>query len=155
MTDWAAVHRRVIETFSSGWDSPGPHAWDDFLADDVEMVQPMLRDGRGRELWWDEARRLMGLLPDLRGDVLGWSGRDDTVYIDVQFTATLGGRSMVWRAVDILRVTPSGTLLRRESFFDSAPLARAVLSRPRGWLRWWRSGIAPLSARRALERSRT
>jgi hypothetical protein len=153
MTDWTRVHRAVIEAFTAGWDAPGPHAWDALLADDVELVQPMLSDGRGRELWWDEASRLMALLPDLRGEVLDWSAAEGTIFIHVGFTATLAGRPFCWRAVDHLRVDESGALLRRESFFDSVPVALALLRRPRAWPAWWRSGIAPAAARRRLMRS--
>jgi hypothetical protein len=155
MTDWATAHQRVIEGFAKGWASPGPHAWDDLLAEDVELVQPMLRDGRGRELWWDEAARLVDLLPDLHAEVLDWNGHEDTVYIHVQFLATLGGKPFSLRAVDLIRITPEGTLLRRESFFDSAPLTLIVLRRPRAWLPWWRSGIAPLEGRRRLRTALT
>lgn len=154
MTDWPQAHQRVLAGFAKGWSAPGPHAWDDVLADDVELVQPMLRDGRGRKLWWDEAGRLMRLLPDLRAEVLDWSAREDTVHIHVEFRSTLGGKPFDWHAVDQITIAPDGTLLRRESFFDSAPLAATVLRRPRAWLPWWRSGIAPLAARRRLQRGR-
>jgi SnoaL-like protein len=154
MTDWSHVHERVLEVFASGWSAPGPHAWDDFLADDVELVQPMLRDGRGPQLWWDEAARLLELMPDLTAEVLTWSAVGDTMFIDIRFTATLGGRPLTWRAVDVLRIDSAGTLLRRDSLFDPAPLVRAVLCRPRAWIPWWRSGIAPLESRRRLQRRR-
>lgn len=152
MTDWLSVHERVIKTFSKGWEQPGSHAWDEFLHPDVEFIQPMLRDGRGREVWWDEAGRLIALLPDLRGEVLHWAGVGDRVFIDVRFSATLGGQPLEWRAVDLLHVDRDGLLLRRESFFDAGPLAAKVLARPRAWRAWWRSGIAPLAARRRLIR---
>lgn len=154
MTDWPKVHERVLAAFSAGWEKPGPHAWDDLLDADLELIQPMLRDGRGREVWWDEVSRLMALLPDLRGDVVRWSGTEDTVFIHVRFSGTLGGKPLEWRAVDELRVDPAGSVLRRESFFDSTPLALQVLLRPRAWLPWWRSGIAPLSDRRRMQGSR-
>jgi hypothetical protein len=151
-TDWEAAQLLMVERFAKGWAAPAPHAWDELVADDVELVQPMLRDGHGRELWWDEAARLVALLPDLRADVLNWSGREDTVYIHVEFRATLGGKPFTWRAVDHIRIAPDGTLLRRESYFDSAPLTLTVLLRPRAWPRWWRSGIGPLDGRRRLQR---
>jgi hypothetical protein len=37
MTDWPAVHQRVMDAFVAGWDKPHPHAADDFLAEDVEL----------------------------------------------------------------------------------------------------------------------
>ncbi|WP_327118075.1 ester cyclase [Nocardia sp. NBC_01730] len=154
MTDWPVVHERVLTLFGAGWDKPGPHAWDDLLDPDVEFVQPMLRDGRGPASWWGEAERLLELLPDLRGDVLEWAGHDETIFIHVRFRATLGGETFTWQAVDVLRVNNDGRLLRRESFFDSAPLARTVALRPHAWAAWWRSGIAPLSVRRRMRRRR-
>ena len=52
-----------------------------------------------------------------------------------------------------IRLTPIGTVLRRDSFFDSAPLIHAVLRRPSAWLPWWRSGLGPfLGRRRFLDR---
>jgi hypothetical protein len=148
MTDWPRVHEKVIETFSAGWDKPDPHGWDDFLAEDVELNQPMLRPARGRAAWWDEARRLLEFLPDLRGDVLSWSGREDVVFIELELSGTAGGKRLAFRAVDKLWITPDAAAVRRDSFFDSAPLAREVLRRPGAWLPWWRSGLGPFLARR-------
>jgi len=145
MTDWPSIHQRVIKSFRAGWERPHPHAWDELLADDVELAQPMLCAGRGRELWWDEVSRLLAFLPDFRGEVLSWSGRDEMLFIEVAFTATLGGRPLSFRAIDQLHLRPEGTLLRRESFFDSVPLVLLVLRRPSAW---WRSGIGPLVGRR-------
>jgi hypothetical protein len=91
-------------------------------------------------------------VPDLRADVHGWAGAGDSLFIEIRFTGTMGGSPLVWHAVDRLRLSPDGLVLRRESFFDSGPLATAVLTRPRAWVPWWRSGIAPLSGRRRLFR---
>jgi hypothetical protein len=149
-TDWPAVHDRVLAAFQAGWARPGPHAWDEFLAEDVELLQPMLRQGRGRRLWWDEVRRLLAFLPDFRGEVLSWSGRAETLFIEVGFTATLGGRPLSFRAVDRLLLSPEGILLRRDSHFDPTTVAAVVARRPSAWLPWWRSGIGPLLVRRRL-----
>jgi len=148
MTDWDAVHRDVVERFRIGWDRPHPHAWDDFLDERVRFVQPMLDDGEGPEFWWEEAARTLALMPDLRADVLGWAGSGDQLFIRIRFSATLGGKPITWDAVDLLRVTPAGKAVLRESFFDSTPIAATLLARPGSWLTWWRSGIGPLSRRR-------
>lgn len=39
--DWPTVHASVLEIFARGRQRPGPHAWDGFLAEDVELVQPL------------------------------------------------------------------------------------------------------------------
>src|SRR5439155_21725051 len=112
MSDWPCVHERVVELFAAGWDRPQPHAWDELLAEDAEFVQPLLRSGRGRALWHEEARRLLALAPDLRGDVLAWAGRDDVVFVDVRLTATVGGKPLALRSFDKLWISLDGLVLR-------------------------------------------
>lgn len=150
MTDWDAIHRDVLDSFSAGWDRPHPHAWDGFLDERVEFVQPMLRHGEGAPLWWEESARTLSLLPDLRADVLSWSGHGELLFIHLRFSATLSGRPLTWTAVDLLRISPEGKVLHRESFFDSVPVAATLLRRPRSWWKWWRSGVGPLAVRRRL-----
>jgi hypothetical protein len=135
MADWPSVHQQVVDLFAKGWDRPDPHAWDELLAEDAELVQPLLRSGRGRGVWQEEARRLLQLAPDLRGDVLGWAGRDDVVFIDVRLSATVGGKPLTFRSFDKLLISPEGRVLRREAVFDPAPVALALLLRPKAWFR--------------------
>lgn len=149
-TDWPTIHEKVVEEFRAGWDRPTPGAWDSFLGESMEFVQPMLRCGVGPALWHEEAARLLKLLPDVRADVLSWAGVGDTVFLHIRFEATLGGKPLSWEAVDLLRIAPDGSGVFRESFFDSVPVATQLVRRPRAWLRWWRSGVGPLFARRSL-----
>lgn len=152
MTDWPTIHAKVVEEFRAGWASPEPHAWNPFFDDSMEFVQPMLRDGVGPAVWWEEISRTLKLLPDLRADVLRWSGSGEDLFIHIRFHATLAGKPLTWDAVDWLRVTPEGTAVLRESFFDSVPVATTLLRRPGCWLRWWRSGVGPVFWRRRLLR---
>lgn len=152
MTDWAAVHEKFVEQFRSGWDRPDPHAWDVFIDESTHFVQPMLREGIGAALWWEESQRALQLLPDLRAEVLSWAGVEGTLFIHLRFSATLAGKPLEWDAVDLIRLTPDGVATCRESFFDSVPTATTLLRRPRSWLRWWRSGVGPLLWRRRLLR---
>ena len=133
MSDWPSVHERVVELFAAGWERPHPHAWDELLAEDAEFVQPLLRSGRGRALWHQEARRLLALAPDLRGDVLAWAGRDDVVFVDVRLSATVGGRPLAFRSFDELWIGTDGLVLRREASFDPLPVALTLVRRPAGW----------------------
>jgi hypothetical protein len=146
----SAVHRRVVDRFAAGWRQPGPHAWDDLLADEVDLHQPLMADGVGRVHWQQEFARLQAFLPDLRGDIVGWAGDHDTIYVDIHCVATAGGQPLRFRAIDRLTVTPDGTITRRDSFFDPSPLVTALLTRPAAWAGWWRSGVAPFAGRRAL-----
>lgn len=54
--DWPTVHATVLEIFARGRQRPGPHAWDGFLAEDVELVQPLLRRPRTWWPWWPDRR---------------------------------------------------------------------------------------------------
>lgn len=148
MTAWPNVHEKVVEAFAAGWRRPDPHAWDDLLAEDVALVQPLLRCGRGRALWQREVARLLAFLPDLRAEVINWAGRDDLVFIELQLSATAGGKPLTFRAVDRLHIDPAGVVVRRESFFDSAPVAMVLAGRPAAWWSWWQSGLGPLLGRR-------
>jgi SnoaL-like domain len=150
MTDWPSVHQHVVDLFAKGWAHPGPDAWDDMLAEDAEFAQPLLPNARGKVAWQDETRRLLTLAPDLHGEVVAWAGRDDIVFIDVEQRATVGGKPLIFRSFDKLRITPDGRVWRREAFFDPGRIALALLLRPSSWLPWWRSGTGPFTARRRL-----
>jgi hypothetical protein len=147
-TGWPSAHARVLAAFARGWDTPDPHAWDGLMAEDIELNQPLLLPGTTRKTWHDEAQRLVTLLPDIRGEVVSWAGHEDLMFIEVRLSATLGGKPLDFRAIDKLWLSPSGTVLRRDSFFDSSPLIQAVLRRPSAWLPWWRSGLGPFLGRR-------
>lgn len=148
MPDWAEIHEQVVEAFATGWRDPDPHAWDQLLADDVALRQPLLQNGRGRALWQQEVGRLLEFLPDARGEVLRWAGRGDAVFIELRVDATLAGRPLSFTAVDRLRIDPAGVVQQRDSFFDPAPVAAVVVRRPSAWWSWWRSGLGPMPARR-------
>ncbi len=152
MTEWSVVHEKVVDLFRAGWDAPQPHGWDSFFTDTTEFVQPMLRDGIGPAVWWEEVVRVQKLLPDLRADVMRWSGSGEDLFIHIRFNATLAGKPLTWDAVDWLIVNPDARVEFRESFFDSVPIALTLLRRPRCWLAWWRSGVGPLFWRRRLLR---
>ena len=154
MTDWPAIHHDVLENFAKGWRDPHPHAWDDLVTEDVELTQPLLRDGAGRALWHEEARRLLAFAPGLTGDVLSWAGHDEVMFIDLRLNAVVGGAPLTFRLCDKLTLDTSGHVVRREAFFDPGPVALTLLRRPAAWWPWWRSGVGPLLARRRLLRGR-
>ncbi|WP_433179457.1 nuclear transport factor 2 family protein [Actinoallomurus sp. CA-150999] len=143
--------QRVVEGFALGWRNPEPHAWDDLLAADICLEQPLLGNGRGQAVWHRGLAQLLTLVPDLRGRVHGWAGHGDVLYIDIELTGTLGGRSHSVRAVDRLTLDERGLVTARRSFLDPVPLALAIATRPAAWPAWWRSGLPPLAGRAAKE----
>ncbi|GAB3984731.1 hypothetical protein GCM10029978_095200 [Actinoallomurus acanthiterrae] len=150
MADWHGVHEKVVAGFAASWDRPEPHAWDDLLAEDVELNQPLLPRMKGRQQWREEAGRLLALLPDLRSDVLSWTGDADILFIEHRLSATVGRVPARIPAVDKIWITDSGKVLRRDAFFDPLSFAQLVLRQPSMWLPWWRSGLEPLAGRRRL-----
>lgn len=148
MTPWPDIHRRVVEAFAAGWQRPHPHAWDELLAEDVVLGQPLLRSGNGLRLWQQEVDRLLTFLPDIHGEVSSWAGRDDVVFIRIRLSATAGGKPLSFTAVDQLHLDAAGVVVGRESFFDPTPVLTTLLKRPRTWGAWWRSGLGPLLGRR-------
>jgi SnoaL-like domain len=147
-------HAAAVAAFAAGWLDPHPHAWDDLLAPDVQLEQPLLESGTGIELWQRGLAQVLELLPDLRARVLRWAADGDELFIEVELSATLGGRPYAYRAVDRLTLDAGGRVTHRRSFLDPGPLALTIARRPRAWLPWWRSGLPPLAARRHL-RGRT
>ncbi|WP_028937790.1 nuclear transport factor 2 family protein [Pseudonocardia spinosispora] len=144
------LHRSAVDRFAAGWDKPGPHAWDDLVTSDVVLNQPLVPASVGRAAWADEVRRLLVLVPDLRGSVDSWAGRDDLLFIELTLSGTLRGSRLRLPLVDKLWLDADGMVTRRDSFFDPGLVAALILRRPRSWLPWWRSGVGPFVFRRRL-----
>lgn len=145
-------HRSAVERFAAGWDKPSPHAWDLLVTEDVVLNQPLIPASVGRAAWADEVRRLLVLIPDLRGYVTSWAGRDDLLFIELTLSGTLRGSRLSFSVVDKLWLDADGMVNRRDSFFDPGAVAAAILRNPRAWLPWWRSGVGPFTVRRRLSR---
>lgn len=154
MTDWPSLHEFISTEFATAWEKPGPHAFDGLLADDVELVQPLLATCTERRLWWSEVERLLAFLPDLHSAVLSWSGDEELLFIEHLLEATVGGEPVRVPAVDKLWISETGMIVRRHAYFDPMPFSQQVLRHPSQWLPWWRSGLGPLLARRRVLRGR-
>lgn len=150
MTDWNVLHAQVVDEFTRAWSMPGPGAWNAILDENVTLAQPMLRETVGRDNWDLEMERLQTAMPNLTGEVIAWAGAGDSIFVNLRLISTQKGRTFDFTLVDHIRISPEGMIIRRDSYFDSAPLARGVVTRPTWWLPWWKSGAAPLAARRHL-----
>ncbi|WP_433872735.1 nuclear transport factor 2 family protein [Saccharopolyspora sp. CA-218241] len=140
----------VVSAFSRGWREPHPHAWDDVLAEDIRLVQPLLRDRVGKQALAEEYGRLLALVPDLRGEVTGWSATGSTVRVALRLTGTLGRLPLVLDVVDQLGLDDRGLIRSRRARFDPLPAVALLARQPRAWRAWWRSGVGPLLGRRRL-----
>lgn len=143
---------QLMQAFAAGWKAPHAHAWDDLLADDVWLYQPLLPHRQGRAGLADEYGRLLHLLPDLHGEVHDWHVTEEgTVIVNMVLVTTLSPRRELRVPVtDRLTLDDDGRICVRQAEFDPTPALQGVLATPNLWPRWWRSGVAPLTARRHL-----
>ena len=86
--------------------------------------------------------RAFRAMPDWRAEVHRWSAEDDTLFIEMSFSATIGGRPVTWRNIDRF-LFRDGVAVERTAFFNPVPVRRAFLANPRGWLQLLRlrSGV--------------
>ena len=125
----ARTAAEFVERFESTWASPSAERLAALGHPDIVLVQPGMRTMRGRaqvERGW---RELFAALPDLRGEVLGWGGEDEVVYIELRLRATVARRPFEWTLVDRIRLE-DGLVRERISYFDPTPLFLESLKRP-------------------------
>jgi len=130
--------------FAEFWREPAPERLSTVLAERVRLVAPMtpvthtLADGERA------FAELFELIPDLRGEVHRWGGTVDGVLIEFTLSGAAGGKSISWNAVDRFILGEDGLATERISYFDSAPIALAVIRRPRAWPGFLRSRLRQL-----------
>ncbi len=141
---------RFVQVFEEGWKEP---AYEPFVARflpwmhaDVRGTLPLEPVAVGHEGFREQFRRVFSLFPDLRGSVSRATVDGDVLVIDVELSATLGGRPFLWNARD--RFTFVGDKVKaRTTSFNPAPLLLAIVTRPSAWGAWWRSGVGPPTRR--------
>jgi len=122
-----------VERFAAYWRAPSAEGLDALLAPDVLLVAPMtptthdLADGKRA------FAAILELVPDLTGRVHRWGATEDGVLIEFTLSGTAGGSPVSWDAVDRIVLGEDGLATVRISYFDTAPLIRAVALRPRAW----------------------
>jgi ketosteroid isomerase-like protein len=128
----AAQAAAFVDRFARAWAGPDLDQLEALWTDDVVLVQPLGPTTVGRAAGREAFTSLLGLVPDLRATVHRWGATDDGVLIEFTLSGTLGGRELSWSAVDRI-VLRDGSIAERRSYFDSIPILRQVLTRPRGW----------------------
>ncbi|TDD90102.1 nuclear transport factor 2 family protein [Saccharopolyspora karakumensis] len=138
----------AVAAFAEGWRAPHPHAWDDLLADEVTLVQPLLRNRVGRHALAEEYGRLIELIPDLKGEVTRWAADGRTVRISLILTGTLGRLPLRLDITDQLTLDDAGRIRCRRAKFNPLPAVALLARQPAMWKHWWRSGVGPVLTRR-------
>ncbi|MCW5889215.1 MAG: nuclear transport factor 2 family protein [bacterium] len=137
----ARTPAEFVDAFARFWAAPSPAGLDALLRPDVVLTQPLSPPVHGRpaaEAWF---RTLLGWIPDVHAEIDAWGGTADALFIAFRLIGTLGGRPIVWPAVDHLVLDDAGMARSRASYFDPLPLLAATAARPRGWPALVRSGV--------------
>lgn len=128
-----------MQRFTEIW-SVGRARYPEFmslLSPQIKLSAPGLRSTHG----WQECelafKRTFGVLPDLTAEVHRWSASADALFIEMTFSATIGRKALRWRNVDRF-IFHDRVAVERLAFFNPAPLRRAFLASPAGWLQLWR-----------------
>jgi hypothetical protein len=121
-----------VRRFATIWASPDPDALNGLVHPYNEFNQPMeppVHGHREAAAFW---RRLLTLIPDVRGEVISWGTRGKHVYLEFRMFGTLGGKPIEWVVLDRM-VLEVGRFRQRIAYFNPLPLVVAVITRPRAW----------------------
>jgi hypothetical protein len=121
------------ERFATYWQAPSVEGLDNLLAPDVELIAPLTRTTRGLPEGKAVFARLLRLLPDLTGVVHRWGPTEDGLLIEFTLSATAGGASFSWDAVDRFVLREDGLAAVRVNYFDSAKLIGKIAASSRAW----------------------
>jgi hypothetical protein len=145
----SADAERFVEGFRRYWAAPSLAGFDELLADDVTLVQPLAPVMRGLPAVRAGFAPIFTWLPDLHGEVDRWSVAGEALFIEFRLRATIGGRPFEWPVVDRFVLGADGRATSRVTYFDPLPLLGVALARPSGWLQLLRSGAATALFRRS------
>ena len=136
--------KATAKEFDDAWRNPDVAHFVSMLHPDVVLKQPVLPPIHGKNGGTRFFQRFLKWLPDVRGEVLEWSGAGDTLYIVWLLEASVGGKPFSMRAVDVIRIDSEGLIMEREAFYDSLHFFKVNLSRPFAWIPYWRFlGVLP------------
>ena len=131
--------KEFVEFFAAGWELGARDAEAFFrhfgprMHPDTALIQPIARPARGAGALRELFGPLFKAIPDLTGTLRRWGQTDDGVFIELSLRGHLGSRPVEWTVVDRI-ILEDGLIRERRSYFDPAPLLRAVALRPRASL---------------------
>jgi ketosteroid isomerase-like protein len=127
------------EFFAAGW-KLGARDADGFfrhfgprMNPDTVLSQPLARAARGTGALRELFEPLFRVMPDLDGELQRWGETADGVFIELTLRGHLGRKPVEWTVVDRI-ILEDGKIRARRSYFDPAPLLKAVALRPRASL---------------------
>jgi SnoaL-like domain len=139
VTTTETTAKEFVEFFAAGWkfgarDSEaffrhfGPR-----MHPNTVLIQPIAGPARGPGALRQLFEPLFTAIPDLVGDLKRWGETADGAFIELTLHGQLGGRPVEWTVVDRI-ILEDGLIRERQSYFNPAPLLKAIALRPRASL---------------------
>jgi len=128
-----------VEFFAAGWQLGASDADGFFrhfgprMHPDTVLIQPVAPPARGAGALHELFEPLFKAVPDLHGELKRWGETADGVFIELTLRGHLGRRPLEWTVVDRI-ILEDGLIRERRSYFDPAPLLKAVALHPRAAL---------------------
>jgi ketosteroid isomerase-like protein len=134
-----ATKSEFVEFFAAGWRFGAGDAERFFghfgprMHPETVLMQPIAPTARGPRALQQLFAPLFKAVPDLRGELQRWGETADGVFIELTLRGHLGGKPIEWTVVDRI-ILEDGLIRERRSYFDPAPLLKAMALRPRASL---------------------
>jgi hypothetical protein len=134
-----AAATEFVEFFAAGWviGARDPEVFfrhfGPRMHPNTALIQPIARPARGPGALRELFGPLFKAVPDLTGTLGRWGQTDDGVFIELTLRGHLGSKPVEWTVVDRI-ILEDGLIRERRSYFDPAPLLKAVALRPRASL---------------------
>jgi hypothetical protein len=128
-----------VDFFAAGWQLGARDAEAFFrhfgprMHPNTALIQPIARPARGPRALQELFGPLFKAMPDLTGELKRWGQTADGVFIELTLRGHLGRKLVEWTVVDRI-ILEDGLIRERRSYFDPAPLLKAVALRPRASL---------------------
>ena len=124
---------QFVARFERAWTARTTAALATLLHPDVRLVQPLSRPLLGRDAALRSLERFIALTPNMRITLHRWSADGALLFIEFSFHGSVGRRAIQLNIVDRIELL-DGLVRDRTSYFNPAPLVRALLAQP--WLLW-------------------
>ncbi|MBO6634000.1 nuclear transport factor 2 family protein [Parvibaculum sp.] len=126
-----------VKAFDDNWAAPRENLERilGLLSEDVVLKAPTRPPmSRGRAAGRRAFQAAFAGFPDLTGKTKRWAASGEVLFIEMTFTATVGGRKLSWDNIDRF-LFRNGEAIERIAFFqDSTIVFRTARRNPRGWL---------------------
>lgn len=133
-TDRRGPVEEWVRAFTELWRG-GRSRLDDFMTlfdPKIKLSAPGLRSTVGAQAGQEAFRKTFEVFPDMVATNEGWACNGESLFIEMVFTATIGGEMTRWRGVDRFRIE-NGAIVERTAFLNPLIVRHALLRNPKGW----------------------